>query len=440
MNINKHVALSFLLLLFISVISKSQILSVKEQTKVIDVILKDRLDNLLPSLMEKQGIECWLVMSREYNEDPVIKTLLPGDYFAARRTTMLVMYYQPQTKTYKKFAIARYNVDENFESLWDMKKFPDQWDALSACIKNLNPKNIALNYSEDFAHADGLHFTEHQSLEKYLDKSKFVSAQNLAVSWLETRTALEMEIYPTLISITKNIIKEAFSRKVITLGVTTAEDLEWWFRQRVADLKLSTWFQPSIFFQRKEDQAFDHLKAFTHFENEQRVIKHGDLLHVDFGITYLRLNSDIQEHAYVLMPDETDAPKEIRDAFVKSNLLQDILTSEFKNGISGNDILKRSLKKADSMNLKAVIYTHPLGFHGHAAGPTIGLWDQQNGVPGSGDYKVQPQTAYSIELNTSSYINAWGKEIKIMLEQDGFWDGTHFRYIKGRQTELILIK
>ncbi len=430
----------FLVLVNVVFIVQSQVLPVREQCKVIDAVLKDRIDNLLPSLMEKHGIECWIVLSREYNEDPVIKTLLPGDYFAARRTTILVMYYQPQSKTYKKFAIARYNVGENFESLWDMKKFPNQWDALADIIKNLNPKNIALNFSEDFAHADGLHFTEHQILQKYLDKSKFVSAQNLAVAWLETRTALEMEIYPTLISITRNIIKEGFSRKVITLGVTTAEDLEWWFRQRVSDMNLSTWFQPSIFIQRKEDRAFDHLKAFTHFENEQRVIKHGDLLHVDFGITYLRLNSDIQEHAYVLMPEETEAPAELKEAFAKSNLLQDILTSEFNNDISGNNILKRALKKADSLNLKAVIYTHPLGYHGHAAGPTIGLWDQQNGVPGSGDYTVQPQTAYSIELNTSSYIKSWDKEIKIMLEQDGFWDGTHFRYINGRQKELILIK
>jgi len=165
----------------------------------------------------------------------------------------------------------------------------------------------------------------------------------------------------------------------------------------------------------------------------------GDLLHVDFGITYLRLNTDTQQHAYVLKPGETSAPAFLKAALKTGNRVQDIFTSHFKAGLSGNDILKATLAQCKAEGLKASIYTHPLGFHGHAAGPTIGLWDQQDGVPGAGDYPLYANTAYAIELNAAVNIAEWNKEIRIMLEEDAFFDGESVRYIDGRQTELMTI-
>jgi Xaa-Pro aminopeptidase len=169
------------------------------------------------------------------------------------------------------------------------------------------------------------------------------------------------------------------------------------------------------------------------------VIQPGDLLHVDFGITYLRLNTDTQEHAYVLRPGETDAPDYLKKAFEAGNKLQEIFTANFQTGKTGNEVLSKSLKEAKDAALKATIYTHPIGFHGHAAGPTIGLWDQQGGVPVTGDYPLYPNTAYSIELNNAYYVEEWKKEIRIMLEEDAFFDGKTVKYINGRQKKLILI-
>lgn len=423
-----------------TVVRAQYILPLKEQSRVIDELLAERLNHVLPGLMKEEGIDMWIVISREYNEDPVIKTMLPSTWISARRRTILAFYNNPNG-TIEKYAIARYNVGNEIKAAWDMTKFPDQWDALTDLIQQKNPNKIGLNYSTHYGHADGLTFTEQKELMAKLPVStaaKVVSAEKLAVRWLETRTEREMQLYPQLIQITHDIIKEGFSEKVIMPGVTTTDDLVWWFRQKIRDLGLDTWFHPSVSVQRNDPESFDHLRSFSNRPKDE-VIRTGDLLHVDIGITYLRLNTDIQQHAYVLQPGEKTAPDDLVKAFEKGNRLQDILTSQFKTGKTGNQILADALAQAKSENIQAVIYTHPIGFHGHAAGPTIGLWDQQGGVPGSGNFPLHKNTAYSIELNAASEIPQWKKPIRIMLEQDGFWDGKQFRYISGRQVKLLTI-
>jgi len=429
------------LLLLLSISTQAQVLPLKEQAKVIDAVLENRLNQLLPTLMEKNNIDMWVIISREYNEDPVLKTMLPATWLSARRRTILVFYNNPTTKVYKKFAVARYSVGDVIEANWDMKKFPDQWDALNNIIETYQPNKIALNTSQNFGHADGIDHTEYEQFTQKLsagNKAKVVSASNLAVAWLETRTPMEMQYYSQLNSITHKIIAEGFSSKVITPGITTIDDMVWWFRQKVNDLGLTTWFHPSVEIQRNDNAVFDHLKAFTNTEKDN-IIRTGDLLHVDFGITYLRLNTDVQEHAYVLGPDEKEAPSYLNNGLKTANRLQDILTQQFKENKTGNKILSDALTQAKQENIKGVIYTHPLGFHGHAAGPTIGMWDNQNDTPGSGDYPMHYKTAYSIELNAATFIKEWNKEVRFMLEQNGYFDEKGFWYLDGRQTKLHLI-
>jgi Xaa-Pro aminopeptidase len=435
----QHILLFFFL--FILQIAKAQVLSEREQSRVVDEMLNERFNVLLPQLMERTGIDMWVVISREYNEDPVLKTMLPSTWLSARRTTMLVFFKDPQKKELEKLAIARYNVGESIKAAWDLNKFPNQWDALKDIIVTRNPKKIGINISADYGHADGLDHTHHGLFMNTLPEAfrkKVVSAEPLAVAWLETRTEREMQLYPQLVRISHDIIAEAFSAKVITPGVTTTDDLVWWFRQKVNDLGLSTWFHPSVAIQRNDTANFEHLRSFSNRPKDD-VVRPGDLLHVDFGITYLRLNTDVQQHAYVLKPGETEAPASIKKAFANGNRLQDILTAQFKTGRTGNEMLLSALAQAKAEGIVPSIYTHPLGVHGHAAGPTIGMWDMQQGVPGSGDYKLFPRTAYSIELNASTFIPEWGKEIRIMLEEDGFYDGQSFYYIGGRQQKLHLV-
>jgi hypothetical protein len=423
---------------------KAQVLPLREQAKVIDEITAERINTLLPKLMQQHGIDMWVMITREYNEDPIVKTMLPATWLSARRRTILVFINQPEKKLFKKLAVARYSVGSEITAAWDMQKFPDQWDALMDIVLNYQPKKIAINTSESFGHADGLDHTEYKLFTDKLPaafKSKIISSEPLAIGWLETRIERELQLWPQLIKISKDIITEGFSNKVITPGITTAEDLVWWYRQKIQSLGLATWFHPSVEIQRNDSVVFDHLKAFSSkgWDNSN-IIRPGDLLHVDFGISYLRLNTDIQEHAYVLLPGEKQAPAFLQQAFQQGNRLQDILTEQFKVGKTGNQILADALAQAKKENINATIYTHPIGYHGHAAGPTIGLWDQQGGVPGSGDFPLHYKTAYSIELNAAVTIKEWKKTIRIMLEQDGYFDETGFRYIAGRQTALHLVK
>ncbi len=417
-----------------------QVLSVEEQSRVIDNILEDRLDNLLPELMRREGVDMWVIISREYNEDPVMKTILPSTWLAARRRTIMVFY--DNGETVDKIAIARYSVGRLLKGEWNVDVYPDQWEALMNIIKDKNPDKIALNYSDNYGLADGLVKTEYESFMSYLSEnmhSKVMSAERLAVAWLETRSNKELEVYPMICRLGHLILREGLSEKAIHPGITTTDDVVWWLRQRVKDLGLDTWFHPSVSVQRSDMGNNEFLRSFSK-RPDQDVIMPGDLVHVDFGITYLRLNTDQQEHFYVLRPGETEAPAGLVDAFANGNRVQDILTSNFKKGLSGNEILKRSLDQAKSEGLNASIYTHPIGFHGHAAGPTIGMWDKQGGVKGSGDYPLYDNTAYSIELFAATPVKEWGdKPVRIMLEEDGVYQDGKFYFLDGRQKELFLI-
>lgn len=418
-----------------------QVLSMKDRAALIDRLLEDKLKNTLPMLMRREGVDMWVVMSREYNEDPIIKTLLPATWLAARRRTILVMYDPGAGREIEMLAVARYDVGKVFKRAWDPEQQTDQWKRLTEIIAERDPQEIAVNYSDHWGLADGVAATDLRVFKESLPskyRQRVVSAETLGIAWLETRTATEMTLYPEICRIAHDVIAEGFSSAVIEAGVTTTDDLVWWYREKIRELKLTTWFHPSVSIQRQDPESFDHLRSFS-AQPVKNIILPGDLLHVDFGITYLRLNTDTQQHAYVLKTGETDAPEYLKTALQNANRLQDILTANFKVGKTGNEVLKESREQATAEGITPSIYTHPIGYHGHGAGTAIGRWDAQQGLPYTGDYPLFPDTAYSIELNAATFVKEWDKEIRIMLEEDAYFDQTGVRYIDGRQTEFILI-
>ena len=431
--------INLILFLLVTVqINAQDILSLKERARVIEEIQKDRFDNLLPKLMEETGIDMWVIITREYNEDPIIKTLLPPTWLNARRRTILAFYYDKNEKNLEKVAIARYSFGKNIPSIWNKDEEPDQMKALVKFIEEKNPNKIGLNYSDHFALADGIVKTDYELLLDNMSNSlskKVVSAEELAVRWIETRTEKEMIIYDQLVEITHGIINEAFSTKVITPGVTTTNDVVWWMREKVKKLGLKTWFHPTIDVQRNE---VSDLYAFDG-ESKFDIILPGDLIHCDFGISYLTLNTDCQELAYVLKPDETEAPDYLVKALDEGNRVQDIFTDLFEHKKTGNQILKEALEQGRKEGFRPQIYTHPLGTFGHSAGTTLGMWDSQGGVPFTGDFPMNYNTVYAIELNTKVFIEEWNKDIRVMLEEAGVFEEKGFRYVNGRQTELILV-
>tara|TARA_B110000196_G_C21085364_1_gene634701 strand:- start:94 stop:1413 length:1320 start_codon:yes stop_codon:yes gene_type:complete len=427
------------IILFLSIqISVAQILSEKDRAVLKDELLEDRFQHLLPQLMDEANLDMWLLISREYNEDPVLKTMLPARWLNARRRTMILFYRNKQQNTIERIAVARYDIGKSIKSAWNKELEPNQWKALSAIIAERNPTKIGINYSKHFALADGLVKTDYEELVENLPDSltsKLVSAENLAIAWLETRTDKEMKLFRKLVKTTHDIIDVAFSEKVIEPGKTTTEDVVWFLRQTLTDMGLETWFHPTIDIQRTNQELQSHIYSFTKGDKD-KIIQKGDLLHCDFGITYIGLNTDCQQHAYVLKDNETSVPEYLATAFKKGNRLQDILTTTMQEGKTGNEILLSSLSTAKKEGLRPSIYTHPLGKYGHSAGTTIGMWDSQGGVPFNGDYSLHKNTVYAIELNVTVSIPEWQKDIRIMLEEAGFYGDNFFEYVNERQTEI----
>ena len=428
----------FALLLSVLSLQAQAVLPLKERAKVMESIQEERFTTLLPQLMEAHQIDAWVLITREYNEDPVVKTMLPPTWLNARRRTILVFTRNPKTGEVKRAAITRYPFGRLIPSAWKKEEQPDQMKALADYLRQNNPRSIGINTSAHYGIADGLAKTDYDLLMEALPKqlkSRVVSATPLAVSWIETRTPTEMTIYRQLVEITHSIIAEAFSTKVITPGVTTTDDVVWWMREKVNALGLKTWFHPTIDVQRNEESdlyAFDGKSKFD-------IIQPGDLVHCDFGITYLGLNTDCQELAYVLKTNETAAPDYLQAALLEGNRVQDLFTQAFKKGRTGNETLALALEAGKKAGYRPQIYTHPLGSYGHSAGTTFGMWDAQDGVPGSGDWPLHENTVYAIELNTKVYLEAWKKDVRVMLEEAGYFGPEGFSYVNKRQTNLHLI-
>jgi len=418
---------------------KEEILSLREQATLEDQIIEERLDHLVPQLMRREGIDAWVLIAREYNEDPILKTMLPATWLNARRRTVLMFLDHGDSRGIERLAVARYAVGDLFPAAWDPEEQPDQYERISQLLTEFNPSKIALNYSDTYALADGLTYSEQRDFSNALPndlRERIVSAENLAVGWLETRTASEMATYKDVMAIAHGIIAEGFTDEVVVPGETTVEDLSWWFRQRVNDLGLGTWFHTGIELVRPDAQE---LSANDETSDDDTFQK-GDMIHIDFGISYLNLQTDTQQNAYILRDGETTVPNYLVQALKKGNDLQDILTDNFLVGRTGNEILRRTREQAISAGIGPIIYTHPIGLHGHAAGTTIGMWDKQDGVPGSGDYPMNANTAYSIELTALVDVPEWSSEpLAIKLEEDGFYDGSTFEYIQPRQTEFHII-
>lgn len=417
---------------------KGKILPLRQRAEVQNAWLKKRLETVLPEIMEREGFDMWIVVAREANEDPVYFSLVPEPALYARRRTIL-LFHKQDDGSLERLMVYKTGFKGFYEGVWN----PDeegQYECLGRIVRERDPKVIGVNVSETTNYGDGLTHGEYLLLEEALGEeymARVKGAERLAVGWLERRIPEEIEVYETLVEIDHAIIAEAFSSRVITPGVTTSDDVAWWMRQKIRDLGLIAWFQPSVSIRAPDIEA--GLPGRRN-EKSRKVIKHGDLLHCDIGFKYLGLCTDVQENAYVLKPGEVDAPEGLRKAMAEGNRLQDIHAEAMAAGRTGNEILKMALEKAKSEGLNASIYTHPIGFHGHAAGPTIGLWDHQEGVPGKGDYELFEDTCHSIELNVKSVVPEWGgMEVRMALEEDAVFTGGKLRFLAGRQTKLHLI-
>ncbi len=420
--------------------------SLREQAEIQQQWLKLRIERVLPRLMRKHGVSMWLVICREYNEDPVFFSLVSPTLFAARRRTIYVFFDRGSEKGIERLALGGgsngglYTVYRDPEAEGREIYGEGQWVLLKKLIEERKPSTIAIDVSHTHAFSDGLSSGEREKLESTLGPEylkRIVRAENLALEYVEMRLPEMLPVYRQMMETVHWLIGRAFSNEVITPGKTTDQDVVWWLRQQVNNLGLGTWFHPSVRVQ-KSSKAGVNLLA----EDAPVVIDRGDVLHVDFGITAMRLNTDTQHMGYVLREGETDVPAGIKRALANANRLQDLLMERMKPGRSGNEVLADALAAMKAEGINGSIYTHPIGDHGHGAGPLIGLWDRQQGVPGRGDVSVLPGTWFSIELSATTPVREWGgKDLWVGEEEDAVIDESgRASWVLKRQTEYHLVK
>lgn len=420
--------------------------SLREQAAIQQEWLKLRLERVLPALMRKHQVKMWLVVCREYNEDPVFFSLVSPTTFAARRRTIYVFFDRGPEKPIERLALG----GGSQGGLYTVYRDPEvenheiygegQWALLKKLVAERNPANIALNISQTHAFSDGLSVGEREKLLTTLGyeySTKIIRAEGLALELIELRLPEMLPTYRQMTEIAHWLIGRAFSNEVIKPGMTTNHDVAWWLRQQLNDMSLDTWFHPAVRVQRQSKTGVNLLA-----EDTPIVIERGDVLHVDFGIKAMGLNTDTQHMGYVLRPSEKDVPAGIKNALLTTNRLQDLLMERMKPDRTGNEVLADTLAAMKAAGIRGSVYTHPIGAHGHGAGPLIGLWDRQQGVPGRGDVKLLPNTWFAIELAASTPVPEWddqelwvGQEEGAVIDEQG-----RISWVLKRQTEFHLVK
>ena len=413
------------------------LLSQREQMDAREKILRVRLGSKLLPMMKRHGVDMWIVVNEEFNTDPVVPHIVPPIPMVGRRD---IFVFIDQGQRIERIAMMRYN-EERVGNHYRVMLPPREKIAeeLKRIVDERNPKTIALNMGGTRGQQNGLSHDSYKYLADALgpaNEKKFVSAADLLTEFMDTRVPEEFEHYRTAVHATDLITQRALSNEVIVPGKTTVGDVRWWMLQQVSDLGLTVWFQPDLRVQRQSAQT-ESSGPFLDVAKESEVIKHGDLIHVDFGLDYMGLSTDWQKMAYVLKPGEKTAPVGLNAALKNTNKLQDIIFSIARPGMTGTEVYERSIEKAKREGLEAMIYSHPVGFHGHGLGPSIDF----RGNIGGGANKILPGSYMSIELNTSSAVPEWGNQkVTTMAEDDAVMNPSGYRFIRPRQTELYIIK
>jgi Xaa-Pro aminopeptidase len=422
-------------------------LPLRQQADVRDRWLTQRLLDLLPGLMDRAGIDLWVVVGRENNEDPVLATLLPATWLSARRRVVLVLHRSDDGVT--PVAVSRYPVGQ-FLPGWSPEDADDggdeqaQWAAVRRIVEQADPRRIGIDVSARCALADGLSVTEHGLLTEALGPyaQRMVPAEDLVVGWLETRLPEEVAALDALNRLTDRVLAQALSPAVLTAGTTTGADLAWEVHQRLADLGTPPWFHPGVTVQRAGVPLRAHgdggveLPAVPH----QAALVPGDLVTCDAGLTSLGLTTDLQRTAYLLRPGETAPPAGLQRAWAAGRRVQALTAAALRPGRTGNEVLAAARAAATAEGLQAEVYSHPVGVHGHGAGPAIGRWDDQSGVPGDGDRVLHPDTVYALELAVRVPVPEWGGQcVRLTLEEGVVLTGDGVTHLGDRQTELLLV-
>ena len=414
-----------------------KLLSQREQMDVREAWLKKRLDTMLLPMMRRQNVSMWIVVNEEFNSDPATEYLVPPMPIVGSRDFFV---FVDAGDKLERIAIVRY-AEERLKNHYQMISVSRDklGETLRSTIAKYNPKTIALNYNGTRGQQNGLSQASYKFLAETLGaetEKKFVSAANLLTEFFDTRLPEELEHYRTAVLVTDILTRRAFSNEVITPGKTTVGDVRWWFLQQINNLGLKTWFQPDLRVQRQSKTSATN-QQFLSVADENLVLERGDLIHIDCGLDYMGLSTDWQKHAYILPKGEKDAPQGLKNALKNTNALQDAIFNFARAGMTGAQVYDAAMAEMKKQNISAMIYSHPIGTHGHGLGASI---DFRRAIGTSPD-RIRLSSYMSIELNTSTILPEWNNQkITIMAEDDAVMRENGYEFIRPRQTEFYLIR
>ena len=415
-----------------------KLLSQREQMDVREAWLKKRFDTLLLPMMQRNGIEMWIVVNEEFHSDPVTEHIVPPTPIVGRRDYFVFI---DRGGKLERYAIVRY-LEERLKNHYRVLNPPraEMAATLKKLVSERNPKTIALNYGGTRGQQNGLTHDGYKTLSETLgadNEKKFISAAKLLTEFFDTRLPEELEHYRQAVLTTDVITRRAFSNEVIVPGKTTVGDVRWWMMQQVNNLGLGIWFQPDLRVQRQAKET-SKTQQFLSIADESVVLERGDLIHVDFGLIYMGLSTDWQKHGYILKSGENDAPEGLKAALKNTNRLQDIMFSFARAGMTGAQVYDATMAECKKQGIDAMIYSHPIGAHGHGLGASI---DFRRGGVGGDEERLRLGSYTSIELNTSTNVPEWNNQrVTVMGEDDAVMTENGFQFIRPRQTEFYLIK
>jgi len=417
-----------------------ELLPLSEQVQIREGWLEER-HAMLPEMMRRHGIHMWIVVNEEFNNDPLTQLIAPPRPYAGNRDIFIFTDVGDRVRKVATTGYSEVNLQRFFES-------PNEPRPAAEVLKELydehQPLRIGLAIGSRRGQARSLTWESFNFLAEALGPeaaSRFVSAADLIEEYLDTRIPEELEHYRLATELTEAIVRKAFSNDVITPGVTTIGDVRRFLYDQVWENRVTTWFQPDLRLQRRGMENTTS-RGFLAVAPEHWVIERGDLIHVDYGITYMGLDTDWQKMAYVLREGETDAPGGLKAALSNTNALQDALTLRAaRPGRAGGEVYRLTMAEMEQQGIRAQVYSHPLGNHGHGMGPSIDFRSAQRGDTEQLAQPLRPGSYMSIELNTITPVPEWdGQDVYIMAEDPAHLTSDGYRFFRPRQESFYLIR
>lgn len=416
-----------------------ELLDWSEQMAVRDGWLEKRHGMLL-DLMRQHEIEMWIVVNEEFHDDPLTEYIAPARPYTGRRDVFV--FVDAGADGLRKVAATGYweeNVARFFESPIDPRRSED---VLRELFETHDPQTIGLGTGGTRGMTRSLTHDSYLFLAEALGpegEARFVSAAPLIDDYLSIRIPEEFDHYEQLVALTEDITRYALSEEVIEPGVTTVGDVRRAMYDALWDNGVRTWFQPDLRMQRRGMEEVGS-RGFLAVAPEEIVIQRGDLVHVDFGISYMGLDSDWQKMAYVLMPGEDDVPEGLKVAMANTNALQDaLMLRASRPGRTAGEAYRATMAEMQELGIAAQVYSHPLGNHGHGMGPSIDF--RSVGMDGTAARPLVEGSYISIELNTKTEVPEWdGQGVYVMQEDPAYLTAEGWRFFRPRQESFYLVR